>query len=381
MIFTYQYINHDIEKFQEYLDFLFYDVWMVAEGEFNIEKLNGNPELKRIYEELGNVDYDPINAKKNQKGKSAYFFNSSIKAIYDEFEKIKGDNGFKRQLIEFYRSNNDVESLCSNKAKIPITYPELIAKYPDLGKALYSFYSKLYGNESPFNLDIFGKLNDVLILAHYKSFMIVNDDGICPFCGIYPMDGINDSTREAYDHYLPKSLYPFNSINFKNLSPMCNKCNSGNKSTNDPIEHISSRKLAFYPYSKDHPEIEFEFKLLTNTVQNITPSDFTLSINAPLNIEEVETWNRVFNVKERYNAMICNKHEAKEWFTEIYEYYENAKTIGDIKKAEDWYERVIRATTHNPRLIKNTIKRKFLEECMTKGLFNTFLPIDPYPGV
>ncbi len=27
------------------------------------------------------------------------------------------------------------------------------------------------------------------------------------------------SNPEAYDHYLPKSLYPFNSINFRNLVP------------------------------------------------------------------------------------------------------------------------------------------------------------------
>ena len=50
MIFTYKYIDHEIEKFQKILDFLFYDVWLFAEGTFDVEKLNGNLILKDIYE-------------------------------------------------------------------------------------------------------------------------------------------------------------------------------------------------------------------------------------------------------------------------------------------------------------------------------------------
>lgn len=369
MIFTYQYIKHDIEKLQEFLDFLFYNVWLVAEGSFDIEKLNGNQDLKDIYEELGNVDYDPTSTKKNQSGKSAYFFNSSIEAIFKEFAKID-DDVFKLELFYFYSTNNDIESLCKNKTKKPITYTELKGKYPDLEKAINDFYSKLYGSESPFNLDDFGQLNKKLIQSHYKDFMDVNDNGICPFCGILPIDGNIVSTREAYDHFLPKSIYPFNSINFRNLSPMCYKCNSGNKSTNDPIDHIKGRKLAFYPYAINHPEIEFKFELLSKNIKIITPSDYTLSINAPSNVEELETWKRVFRVKERYDELICNKHKAKEWYEDIYDYYENATSISEIEDAEKYYEKVIRATTRNPRSVKNTIKRKFLEECKTKGLFN-----------
>lgn len=36
-----------------------------------------------------------------KKGKSAYFFNSSIENIFDEFSKIT-DDSFKLDLIEFY---------------------------------------------------------------------------------------------------------------------------------------------------------------------------------------------------------------------------------------------------------------------------------------
>ena len=381
MIFTYQYINHDVEKFQVFLDFLFHDVWLVAEGEFDIEKLNGNPELKNIYEEFGNVDYDSTNAQQNQKGKSACFFNSSIENIYKEFSKIDDDT-FKLELKNFYDINNDIDALCRDKVKIPICYKEIKDKYPDLEKALRSFYSKLYGNESPFNLAIFGKLNDELIQSHYKAFVEVNDDGICPFCGIYPIDDQYVKTREAYDHYLPKATYPFSSINFKNLSPMCNKCNSGNKGSIDPIEHIKGRKLAFYPYANHHPDIEFKFTLLSPSINNkITPSDFKLEISCVTNQEELNSWERTFKLSRkykidgsieyygRYDELICNKHSAKEWYDDIYDYFENAKTLKNINDAEEYYDKVIRATKRNDKSVIQIIKRKFLEECKSKGIF------------
>ena len=370
MIFTYQYINHEIEKLQEFLDFLFYDVWLIAEGTFNFSKLDKNDELKKICEKLEIEDTEWGN-----------FFNGRIAWIYDEFAKIDDDN-FKLELIDFYHNNNNIETLCSNKTISPLAYSELKIKYPDLEKAVNSFYSKLYGSESPFNLDAFGQLSKKLLKSHYNAFVDSNNDGICPFCGVNSIDGNIVSTKDAYDHYLPKSIYPFNSINFKNLSPMCYKCNSGNKSTNDPIEHIIGRKLAFYPYAINHPEIEFSFQLLSNNVTSLTPSDYTLSINAPANIEEVETWKRVFKTDRklnadgtfehygRYDELICNKHGAKEWYEDIYDYFENAMSISDVEKAEDYYLKVIRATTRNPRSVKNTIKRKFLEECKSKGLFD-----------
>ena len=73
----------------------------------------------------------------------------------------------------------------------------------------------------------------------------------------------------------------------------------------------------------------------------------------------------------RYDELICNKHKAKEWYADIYEYFENAKSLREIDDAERYYQNVIRATTRNPRSVENTIKRKFLEECKIKGLFNS----------
>ena len=61
------------------------------------------------------------------------------------------------------------------------------------------------------------------------------------------MKGTHHSKREAYDHYLPKVLYPFNSINFRNLAPACHECNSTYKLGKDPAHNPAGRRKAFNP--------------------------------------------------------------------------------------------------------------------------------------
>ena len=122
MHFTFTYIPHHIEKLQAYLDFLFYEVWCKAEGEFSVDKLKGNQELQQIYIELGNTD-----------SKWAYFFNSSIETIYKEFVKL--DNEYRVFLSESYKNNNDIEGLCCNKDLIPVSYDDLRGEHPKLTKS------------------------------------------------------------------------------------------------------------------------------------------------------------------------------------------------------------------------------------------------------
>ncbi|SFO40835.1 hypothetical protein SAMN04488519_106144 [Algoriphagus ornithinivorans] len=377
MLFTYKYIKHDIEKLQEFLDFLFYDVWLFADGEFDAEKLNGNPDLKQIYEDFGNVDYDPATAKKGQKGKSEYLFNSSIEKIYAEFAKI--DEAYKLELIDLYHYNNHIELLCSDKSKLPISYAQIKAKYPSLEKAINEFYSKLYGPESPFNLDAFGQLTKKLIPDHYEAFMTDNNEEVCPFCGILPIKGNNHSYRDAYDHYLPKGLYPFNSLNFKNLAPMCHECNSTYKLTDDPIyedykkidplKKEDNRQLAFYPYSENHPELEIKVELTSKDIKNLQPQDINLEIKSEGNEEQIESWKRVFGIEERYKALCCHKNEGLEWFNSVVDGFNNAKEMG-VTDFSKWVEFKLKEAGTNKLSNYGFLKAQFLTECRDKGIFN-----------
>ncbi|MFB2553388.1 HNH endonuclease [Ensifer soli] len=97
--------------------------------------------------------------------------------------------------------------------------------------------------------------------------------GICPFCGIGSIKRAHFKEREAYDHYLPKSIYPFNSINFRNLAPACHECNSSYKLTKDPAHSGVGRRKAFYPYSESSYLIELDMTLQHCDIDELTPGD------------------------------------------------------------------------------------------------------------
>lgn len=371
MLFNYTYITHDIEKLQGYLDFLFTDVWLFAEGDFDAEKLKKNKELYAIYLELDKVDFDPENAKKNEKGKSAYFFNSSIEKIYKAFADIN-DDAFKLELIDYYSNNNNIEEICKNPKLPVLTYDDLKSKQATLQKELKTFYGNLYGSESPFNLSDFGSLKTKLLPTHYKEFFSSNKNGKCPFCGIRDLKGIHHTKKEAYDHYIPKGNYPFNSINFKNLAPMCNDCNSSYKGTKSIIGTTTNRNKAFYPYSNSNPAIT-DFKITidlnSNDILNLEPKDLGLKIESVGFDEEIEAWKRVFGIDERYKALLCNESEGITWFTSIIDGYNTAKALGSTLTKEQYLESQIIDAKHIPLSSYGFIKSVFLEKCESMGLF------------
>lgn len=374
MLFTYSYISHNIEKLHAYLDFLFLEVWLKADGEFDADKLIATDqfddpnELYQIYEDLGNTE-----------GEWAYFFNSSIELIYDEFLELGEDD--RTELLQGYQANNNIEGLCNDKGIKPVMYSEIAAKHQSLAEELHAFYSVLYGTNSPFNLKIFGFLNKKLIAEYDKEFMNANNKEICPFCGINPLKGNNHSYREAYDHYIPKALYPFNSVNFKNLAPMCHECNSTYKLTKFPIYNNDSRKIdpllrendrvrAFYPYAEDHPDIIFEIILDSNDILNLKPEEVKLSVLAEGFDEQIESWMRVFGIEERFKALICSKGEGIVWYNSIVEGYDNAVAQGSPLTREQYYEAQLWDAKYEPLSSYGFLKSVFLEECNGRGLFN-----------
>jgi len=355
MLFTYKYISHDIEKLQEYLDFLFEEVWIVAEGSFNFNKLDGKKELKDLCEKL--------ELEGTEWGE---FFNNRIAWIHDEFAKIDDDD-FKLELIDCYYYNNEVEILCNDKLKTPIDYTTLKTRYPELENAINSLYTRLYGSTSPFNLEAFGQLSKKMIPSHYKEFMEENKEGLCPFCGISKVDGNIVDTREAYDHYLPKSLYPFNSVNFKNLAPMCDKCNSRNKGAKDPINYTVVRQLAFYPFANIHPKINISVNLKTADIRNLKEEEIDIIVESSGYEEQIESWKRVFGIEKRYKELCCDKNEGISWFASVIDGFENAKLKG-ITDFDVWVKMKLIDAGFNDFSSYGFLKTGFLEECKKKGL-------------
>ena len=156
----------------------------------------------------------------------------------------------RQQISTWYDHNNDIQALCAcDPNKTPATYDDIAAINADLGTALHDFCRSLFTNIIDLQAirSRIGDIND-----HYEAFVTHNAIGKCPYCGCSEIKGKYQTRREAYDHFLPKGTYPFNSVNFRNLAPMCHDCNSSYKLKKDPITVIPKAvrtTLAGRPFS------------------------------------------------------------------------------------------------------------------------------------
>lgn len=367
MLFPFKYINHEIEKFQKYSDFLFLEVWLNAKKPFNSLALAKLPELKNIYEKLHNEDSE-----------GARFFNGHIEEIHNEFIKLQSSD--RNKLKHWYKINNNISGLCENRNINPINYKTLLKKHPILGAKIKSFYTNLYGKESPFNLVAFGDLRKI-IDSHYKKFVEINNEEICPFCGIKEIKGVYHSKREAYDHFMPKSKYPFSSINFKNLAPMCNDCNSSYKLAKEPLMHIDPitkkvnniRRKSFYAYTYKKINLETSISLKSLDISNLSSDDISINIKTSDSvsyIDRIEGWKEVYGIEERYKARVLSKRGANKWYSELQELVNLQKLTNDNNKnILDLYNMKIKEANADLLDNGNFIKKAFLEECRNKKLF------------
>ena len=214
-----------------------------------------------------------------------------VKIAVDEiYEICKGLVDEERAAIrEAFFTNNDIESLCEGES-IPIELNTLHTVVKDKMKPLLvRFYNELINSQE--KLDYYNKL-------------VINNKGydFCPCCGLIKIESNESPFREDNDHYLPKAEYPFSSVNFSNLPPVCTKCNKKWKTVKNPFEN---GRLSFYPFKP----LQEEFKVTTNinhsdsiNYLSLNEGDIVISFNN--NANKVETWNWLFGIKTRYNEEI-----------------------------------------------------------------------------
>lgn len=350
MLFPYQYINHRMEKMQEFIDYIFYEVWCKAPSftDYSFDLYNNKPELKEV-----------IIAFHYSSTKGGDFFNAKVEEIFFIFKTLSPDE--ISQLKIWYQSNNNIENLCKNDPTFtPSTYSDINLLNAGLGAALKAFFVRLYSKDLLSLKALSDKIG--LIEEHYTEFVKINSIGKCPFCGLYDIDGEYVHTREAYDHYLPKSKYPFSSINFKNLAPICNKCNSDNKRSKDPLHDTNgNRRKAFYSYNPIPYTLEINLILSSPDIANLTPQDINITFGPASLVEELQTWNEIFGIEERYKAK-CRSAEAKYWITQIFE------ERGDRSPSEFLLIRLESAKRY-PYSDTNFLRKPFLEACAAQNIF------------
>lgn len=161
---------------------------------------------------------------------------------------------------------------------------------------------------------------------HYKLIYDAVPSHTCPFCGCENFDAPR-VPREALDHYLAASKYPFAASNLRNLVPMGNKCNSRYKLAQDILtKDDGTRRKSFDPYNCTGIRL---------SLNNSKPFAGTLTrtgqvprwqIEFEPNIEEVLTWDEVFHIRERYEKDVLDP-EFKSWLNDFKRWCKSAKVV------------------------------------------------------
>lgn len=315
MLFPYSQVpDHKLEAMQGIVDYLFNEVWCKAlDEQYGIHLFQGYPMFQLIIEKLEILESD---GKLKANGRS-YKFLRSVNEIFIEFQSLESreDLALYRKC---FRDNNSIDQLCANTAGFePVHYRKLDSKYKALNDKLNAFFTTLYGTSGFFESALVIELIGAGLASYYNDFVQHNSRGVCPFCGLYPLDNEFDPTREAFDHYLPKAKYPFNSVNLRNLAPSCNKCNSGNKGDKDPLHKSNGeRRKAFYPFSVIEPDLKLSVDIVRKNWKDLQPDDLLITYNTQTHQDEIETWKALFRIDQRYKAKLCST-DARAWLEQI----------------------------------------------------------------
>jgi hypothetical protein len=359
MLFSYTYVPHQMEKMHRFINFIFYQVWCRAPktGAFSLNLFDANPSLKEV---MTSFSYDDTQAGDR--------FYSQVQGIYQSFSALP-----RREIAQYKRwhhGNNDLVKLCSNDSVVHLArYADIAATQTALSEQLAVFFKGLYSKSLLDLAALRAKIGD--INDHYNSFMTINNAGKCPFCGINDLLGEYHSKREAYDHYLPKALYPFNSINFHNLVPACHHCNSSYKTSQDPAytpkdpAGKTQRRAVFYPYTATHYAIELQVTLRHSDIANLTPADVDLKFGPVALDEKIETWKDVYGIEERYKAKFCSKNDGKYWLIQILDEWQEGNRL-----PAELLIKLARQTVKWPYAECNFLKKPFLDACKDVGLFD-----------
>lgn len=265
MLRLYKPIAHDIFKLQTMLKHLVCSVWCEANAVDSCEsKLDADFEI--LYLAYG-------------------WLKTAVDEIYTLCQTLTADE--RKTIKEAFEANNKIEDLCNGSAK-PIYLDKLPKVVEEKMKPLLvDFYEDLLEKAK-----VPGEKKD-----YYEKLVEENEFKDCPCCGLIYFEPKDSDNREAFDHYLPKAHYPFSSVNFQNLVPLCYKCNSDRKKAKDPIE---KGKKAYFPFSSTNHAIEIKVTIdHTKDLRKLKRLDLRIEFTGDK--DKLETWDRLFATNERYN--------------------------------------------------------------------------------
>ncbi|MBB6240551.1 hypothetical protein HDC90_005236 [Pedobacter sp. AK013] len=317
-----------------------------------------------------------------------FYIHTDFKDIVDEYPDIntslttitssylilsKKDKALVRKI---YLHNNAIEEICNNKKKpfpfddLPLSVQTPIRNLYDSEGLLYSMLTKKTGYPK-----IKSKCGS--LKKHFESFRKVNQYSVCPFCGMENLMTEKETNKNEYDHYFSKGRYPFCSINFNNLVPICDYCNkSGNKGQKDipfiPRSKPRKQGVLYYPYSQNIPKHEIGLQIISPTTDLSNPKKWNLIISATpkTNEKRKDRWVEIYNIEDRYKGKIAQ--DSYKWKERIKEKYRmRCKKRGISFK--DFKEDILDDFTSYKDINNGIIMKCFDEFIMNNPNCETFL--------
>jgi hypothetical protein len=310
MIYAYRHLPHRIEKFHE--NFIYFFQKMVEKD------LAGYNEKELLKAEFAAIV--------NNSGKLV----GEMRKIIEQYHLLsESDKTIVKQALT---NNCEIENLCANSGGFtPIKYEQISSEA--FRNLLKGFLTELWEGYHFVNAirDNFGTVQE-----HFNAFVSANHQRalICAFCGLYPLKPNESIHRNAYDHYIPKSLYPFISINFHNLFPICHECNSDEKTKADTLFNGGARRQVFYPLDANFSSNDLSISVDRREPYNqenyktlLSDIEWQYSITIAGNADQrITSWDEIFNIKRRYRENILRYQS--EWYDEILMKYRREKAKG-----------------------------------------------------
>ena len=308
MIYGYKYLKHPVENFHEGIMKFF---------EYLLKHEPKTLDKRKMF----GATFEPLMSASKKK------FDGDLQKLIDEYHKLtKAQKASVKQALAV---NNSIKKLCAGQLK-PVKYADFkTSREDDFSDLLKAFCKKLWGS-FPSNKKIEGHCGNVK--QHFDDFVCDSHQvaRVCPFCGLNALKPSRGKPRDAYDHYLPKSLYPFTSMNFENLVPICHDCNSGEKGEKDVLYKGGRRRVIFYPFEQGHSHRSVRFNIVPT--QAYAPGSRSTSLKAiswhydvtikKANDPRVDEWERIFGVQRRYKEYMSS-YET-EWFDWLKDRYKES---------------------------------------------------------
>jgi 5-methylcytosine-specific restriction endonuclease McrA len=298
MLYTYKDIPHPIKQFQRNICYFFEHLFDLEPNPYDINVL-----LRTEFISL--ID-------------SSNKFKKYLKDIAEQYISLPLPE--KELIRRAYANHLNIETICNDTTIQVVKYAEIINE--EFRVLLKEFLTWLWDDYNNLPQALRNEYKDVQ--DHFNEFKKVQIGKVCPFCGIF---GLKPKSirrrRNAYDHYIPKATYPFVSINFNNLFPACDECNSDEKGQYDTPIKDGARQAVIFPfdttYSFEELIIYIDHKENFNNVNLGTLlSDINWNISFTVNsgtVDKYNTWDDIFKIKTRYKEYILEYEDT--WFTDF----------------------------------------------------------------